>query len=99
MENIAQLRHQYGLDRHLSEVNFVIEAYKTLRDRAPYSADQVVASLSGSFAFVLYDHHCNDVFVAAVSLQTLLLPVRCCQTRNARSSLWLPASSIVTCDL
>jgi len=45
-------------------------ALQTLRDRAPYSADQVVASLSGSFAFVLYDHHCNDVFVAAVSPET-----------------------------
>lgn len=65
LENIAQLRHQYGLDRHLSEVNFVIEAYRTLRDRAPYPADQVVAGLRGGFAFVLYDHQCKQVFVAS----------------------------------
>lgn len=64
LENLAQLRQRYGLDRHISEVNLIIEAYKTLRDRRPYPADQVIADLVGGFAFVLYDNKCKKVFVA-----------------------------------
>ena len=30
---------------------FVIEAYRTLRDRGPYAADQVVKDLDSNFAF------------------------------------------------
>jgi asparagine synthetase B (glutamine-hydrolysing) len=45
---------------------FVIEAYKTLRDRGPYPADQVVKDLDGSFAFVVYDSKVGTVFAALV---------------------------------
>ncbi|CAI5474566.1 unnamed protein product [Closterium sp. Yama58-4] len=64
IENLAQLRQRYGLDRHVSEVNLIIEAYKTLRDRRPYPPDQVIADLAGAFAFVLYDNKAKKVFVA-----------------------------------
>eukprot|EP00475_Leptophrys_vorax_P042332 TRINITY_DN7986_c0_g1_i5.p1 TRINITY_DN7986_c0_g1~~TRINITY_DN7986_c0_g1_i5.p1 ORF type:complete len:257 (+),score=13.98 TRINITY_DN7986_c0_g1_i5:192-962(+) len=64
IENIPHLRQRYGLDRHVTEVNLVIEAYKTLRDRRPYPPDQVVADFSGAFAFVLYDNKDKKVFVA-----------------------------------
>ncbi|CAI7878303.1 unnamed protein product [Closterium sp. NIES-54] len=64
IENLAQLRQRYGLDRHVSEVNLIIEAYKTLRDRRPYPPDQVIADLAGAFAFVLYDNKAKTVFVA-----------------------------------
>jgi asparagine synthetase B (glutamine-hydrolysing) len=47
---------------------FVIEAYKTLRDRGPYPADQVVKDLDGSFAFVIYDSTAGSVFAALVCL-------------------------------
>ncbi|KAF5203908.1 Stem-specific protein tsjt1 [Thalictrum thalictroides] len=46
---------------------FVIEAYRTLRDRGPYPADQVIKDLDGSFAFVVYDHKANTVFTALAS--------------------------------
>eukprot|EP00270_Netrium_digitus_P000386 TRINITY_DN1038_c0_g1_i1.p1 TRINITY_DN1038_c0_g1~~TRINITY_DN1038_c0_g1_i1.p1 ORF type:complete len:231 (+),score=34.01 TRINITY_DN1038_c0_g1_i1:117-809(+) len=65
LENLPLLRQRYGLQRSISEVSFIIEAYKVLRDRAPYPAHQVVGDLRGSFAFVLYDHQMKKVFVAA----------------------------------
>ncbi|KAF2297675.1 hypothetical protein GH714_002163 [Hevea brasiliensis] len=34
---------------------FVIEAYRTLRDRGPYPAHQVLKDLEGTFGFVVYD--------------------------------------------
>uniref|UniRef100_U5G2A3 DUF3700 domain-containing protein n=1 Tax=Populus trichocarpa TaxID=3694 RepID=U5G2A3_POPTR len=40
------------------------EAFKTLRDRGPYPADQVVKDLDGSFAFVIYDSKAGTVFAA-----------------------------------
>lgn len=50
---------------------FVIEAYRTLRDRGPYPADQVVKDLDGSFAFVVYDSKAGSVFTALVFSQGL----------------------------
>ncbi|KAJ7968538.1 stem-specific protein TSJT1-like [Quillaja saponaria] len=42
----------------------VIETYRTLRDRGPYPADQVLKDLDGSFGFVIYDSKAGKVFAA-----------------------------------
>ncbi|KAI4388304.1 hypothetical protein MLD38_000646 [Melastoma candidum] len=64
LNNLCALNKQYGLCRRSNEAAFVIEAYKTLRDRGPYPADQVVKDLDGSFAFVVYDSKAGTVFAA-----------------------------------
>ncbi|KAL2589087.1 hypothetical protein AAZV13_13G208700 [Glycine max] len=46
---------------------FIIEAYRTLRDRGPYPVDQVLKELEGSFGFVIYDNKDGTVFVASGS--------------------------------
>jgi len=65
IENVAVLKQQYGLSKGANEVNIIIEAYRTLRDRGPYPADQVMRDISGKFAFVLYDCSTKSVFMAA----------------------------------
>lgn len=67
IENIAQLKQQYGLNKMANEVSIVIEAYRTLRDRGPYPADQVVRGIQGKFAFILFDATSQSTFVASVS--------------------------------
>lgn len=67
VENVAPLKQQYGLNKTANEVTIVIEAYRTLRDRGPYPADQVVRDLQGKFAFILYDSTSKSTFIAAVS--------------------------------
>ena len=67
LNNLWSLLKQYGLSKGTNEAMFVIEAYKTLRDRGPYPADQVVKDLDGSFAFVVYDSKVGNVFAALVS--------------------------------
>nr|GMC74656.1 stem-specific protein TSJT1 [Ipomoea batatas] len=62
-EDAAVLAY-YGLSKTSNEAMLVIEAYRTLRDRGPYPADQVVKDLEGSFAFVIYDSKTGTVFVA-----------------------------------
>lgn len=42
----------------------MIEAYRTLRDRGPFPAHQVLKDLDGSFGFVVYDNKAETVFVA-----------------------------------
>lgn len=64
LNNLSLLNKQYGLSKSTDEAMFVIEAYKTLRDRGPYPADQVVKDLDGSFAFVVYDSKVGSVFAA-----------------------------------
>lgn len=64
LNNLCMLNKQYGLTKNTNEAMFVIEAYRTLRDRGPYPADQVVKDLDGSFAFVIYDSKAGTVFVA-----------------------------------
>ncbi|EEF28137.1 Stem-specific protein TSJT1, putative [Ricinus communis] len=64
LNNLCVLNRQYGLTKGTSEAMFVIEAYRTLRDRGPYPADQVVKDLEGSFAFIIYDSKAGIVFVA-----------------------------------
>lgn len=68
IENIALLKQQYGLNKSANEVIIVIEAYRTLRDRGPYPADQVVRDLNGKFAFILFDSSSKATFIAAVSI-------------------------------
>ncbi|XP_057461698.1 stem-specific protein TSJT1-like isoform X2 [Actinidia eriantha] len=57
-------QRQYGLSKGTNEAMFLIEAYRTLRDRCPYPADQVMKDLDGSFAFVVYDSKAGTVFAA-----------------------------------
>jgi hypothetical protein len=64
LNNLCTLNRQYGLGKGSHEAMFVIEAYRTLRDRGPYPADQVIKDLDGSFAFVVYDSKAGKVFAA-----------------------------------
>ncbi|XP_044505296.1 stem-specific protein TSJT1 [Mangifera indica] len=64
LNNLNSLNRQYGLSKGGNESMLVIEAYRTLRDRGPYPADQVVKDLEGSFAFVVYDSKSGTVFAA-----------------------------------
>lgn len=73
IENVAQLKQQYGLNKAANEVIIVIEAYRTLRDRGPYPADQVVRDIQGKFVFILYDSSSKTSFFASVSCLVLLV--------------------------
>lgn len=67
LENLGSLRQQYGLSKTANEVVLVIEAYKALRDRAPYPASFMLSHLTGSYAFVLFDKSTHSLLVASVS--------------------------------
>jgi asparagine synthetase B (glutamine-hydrolysing) len=71
VDNIGNLKQHYGLSKTANEVTILIEAYRTLRDRGPLPASQVVRDLSGKFAFILYDTLSKSTFVAAVSKSSL----------------------------
>jgi hypothetical protein len=75
IENIANLKQHYGLSKTANEVTILIEAYRTLRDRGPVPASQVVRDLGGKFAFILYDTLSKSTFVAAVSPSTVIQPI------------------------
>ncbi|KAL8460357.1 hypothetical protein ACS0TY_031262 [Phlomoides rotata] len=64
LNNLCHLNKQYGLSKCGNEAMFVIEAYRTLRDRSPIPAHQVLKELEGSFGFVIYDHKYGTVFAA-----------------------------------
>jgi len=64
LDNLGSLRQQYGLAKSATEVVLVIEAYKTLRDRAPYPASHVVGHLNGNFSFIVFDKTTSTLFVA-----------------------------------
>ncbi|EOY28269.1 hypothetical protein QUC31_012943 [Theobroma cacao] len=64
LANMPELRRHYGLSRQATEAMVVIEAYKVLRDRAPYPPDQVIKDLEGKFAFILFDAKSVTLFVA-----------------------------------
>lgn len=64
LENLAQLRQQYGINKSVTEVTLLIEIYRALRDRSPYPSDHVMRGLSGSYAFVLFDNKAQSIFVA-----------------------------------
>uniref|UniRef100_A0A803Q262 DUF3700 domain-containing protein n=1 Tax=Cannabis sativa TaxID=3483 RepID=A0A803Q262_CANSA len=63
LDNLGSLRQQYGLAKSANEVVLVIEAYKALRDRAPYPANHVVGHLNGNFAFIVFDKSTSTLFV------------------------------------
>lgn len=65
LDNLGSLRQQYGLAKSANEVVLMIEAYKALRDRAPYPPNHVVSHLSGNFAFIVFDKSTNTLFVAS----------------------------------
>ncbi|XWS13585.1 hypothetical protein CRYUN_Cryun36dG0049600 [Craigia yunnanensis] len=65
LDNLGSLKQQYGLAKSANEVILVIEAYKALRDRAPYPANHVVGHLIGSFAFIVFDKSTSSLFVAS----------------------------------
>ncbi|KAJ1423858.1 Nucleophile aminohydrolase, N-terminal [Sesbania bispinosa] len=65
IENVANLKQQYGLNKTANEVIIVIEAYRTLRDRGPYPAAQVVRDFQGKFTFILFDSGSKTTFFAA----------------------------------
>uniref|UniRef100_A0A7N0VAB8 DUF3700 domain-containing protein n=1 Tax=Kalanchoe fedtschenkoi TaxID=63787 RepID=A0A7N0VAB8_KALFE len=67
LNNLSSLIRQYGLSKNTNEAMLVIEAYRTLRDRSPYPADQVLKDLDGSFGFVIYDSTAGTAFVSVVS--------------------------------
>ncbi|KAK7362861.1 hypothetical protein VNO77_04985 [Canavalia gladiata] len=67
LNNLSKLIKQYGLSKGTNEAMFIIEAYRTLRDRGPYPADQVLKELEGSFGFVIYDNKDGTVFIASGS--------------------------------
>ncbi|KAH0985665.1 hypothetical protein GBA52_012842 [Prunus armeniaca] len=64
LENTCDLRRHYGLPRQATEAMVVVEAYKVLRDRAPYPPDQVIKDLQGKFAFILFDARFGTLFAA-----------------------------------
>ncbi|GAV74429.1 DUF3700 domain-containing protein [Cephalotus follicularis] len=65
LNNLCSLNKQYGLSKGTNEAMFIIEAYRTLRDRGPYPAHQVLQDLDGSFGFVVYDCKAGSVFAAS----------------------------------
>ncbi|KAL9232422.1 hypothetical protein vseg_007536 [Gypsophila vaccaria] len=64
LDNLCALIKDYGLSKSANEAMLVIEAYRTLRDRGPYPADQVIKNLEGRFGFVIYDSKAGTVFTA-----------------------------------
>lgn len=66
LNNLSKLIKQYGLSKATNEALFIIEAFRTLRDRGPFPADQVLKELEGSFGFVIYDNKNGTVFIASV---------------------------------
>lgn len=71
IENVAALKQQYGLNKTANEASIVMEAYRTLRDRGPFSPDQVVRDIQGKFAFIIFDGASKATFFAAVSKTNL----------------------------
>ncbi|KAK6940839.1 protein of unknown function DUF3700 [Dillenia turbinata] len=65
LDNLGTLRQHYGLAKSANEVVLVIEAYKALRDRAPYPPNHMVAHLEGKFSFVVFDKSTSTLFVAS----------------------------------
>ncbi|KAK4766877.1 hypothetical protein SAY86_014628 [Trapa natans] len=73
LDNLGSLRQLYGLTKTANETTLLIEAYRALRDRAPYPPNHVVAHLSGSFAFIVFDKSTSTLFVASDQYGKVLL--------------------------
>jgi hypothetical protein len=68
LNNLCSLIRQYGLSKGgTNEAMLVVEAYRTLRDRGPYPADQVLKDLEGDYGFLIYDNKTRTVFAASAS--------------------------------
>ncbi|KAE8734113.1 nuclear transcription factor Y subunit C-9-like [Hibiscus syriacus] len=65
LDNLGSLKQEYGLAKSANEVMLVIEAYKALRDRAPYPPNHMVAHLDGCFSFIVFDNATSTLFVAS----------------------------------
>ncbi|KAK6260114.1 protein of unknown function DUF3700 - like 1 [Theobroma cacao] len=65
LDNLGSLRQEYGLAKSADGVMLVIEAYKVLRDRAPYPPSHVISHLAGNFAFVVFDKTTSTLFAAS----------------------------------
>lgn len=70
LDNLGVLKQEYGLAKSANEVLLVIEAYKALRDRAPYPPSHVVSHLEGNFTFIVFDKSTSTLFVATVSIKS-----------------------------
>lgn len=67
LANAGEMREQLGFRRcnnSISDALVVLELYRNLRDRAPYSVDHTLRMLRGSFSFVLWDSTMSSVFAA-----------------------------------
>ncbi|KAH9616043.1 hypothetical protein KSS87_022202 [Heliosperma pusillum] len=73
LNNLSTLIKQYGLGKSTNEAMFVMEAYRTLRDRGPYPAHQVLMDLEGCFGFVIFDKNAGTVFTAKGADQRIQL--------------------------
>jgi glucosamine 6-phosphate synthetase-like amidotransferase/phosphosugar isomerase protein len=81
LDNLGSLNQHYGLSKGANEVLLVIEAYKALRDRAPYPVSFMLSQLTGSYAFVLFDKTTSSLLVASVRFSLALgvgRTVYCC---------------------
>ncbi|KMZ56905.1 Aluminum-induced protein [Zostera marina] len=67
LDNLGSLKQHYGLSKTANEVLLVIEAYKALRDRAPYPPSHMLGHLTGNFAFIIFDKSTSTLFVATDS--------------------------------
>jgi len=67
IENIASLKHLYGLTKTANEVSIIIEAYRALRDRGTNPADHVLRTIEGKFAFIIFDGSARITFISVVS--------------------------------
>ncbi|ONK61439.1 uncharacterized protein A4U43_C08F29930 [Asparagus officinalis] len=65
LDNLGHLRQHYGLSKGANEVMLIIEAYKTLRDRAPHPANFMLGQLDGNFSFVIFDKATSTLFVSS----------------------------------
>ncbi|KAJ0976090.1 hypothetical protein J5N97_018055 [Dioscorea zingiberensis] len=65
LDNMGSLKQEYGLCKTANEAVLVLEAYKALRDRAPYPLSSMLAHLSGTFSFLLFDTTTSTLLVAS----------------------------------
>lgn len=67
LDNLGRLRQHYGLSKGANEVMLLIEAYKTLRDRAPHPTSFMLDHLIGNFSFLIFDKASSTLLVASDS--------------------------------
>lgn len=62
---MGSLKQHYGLFKTADEAVLVLEAYKALRDRAPYPLSSMLVYLSGTFSFLVFDTTTSTLLVAS----------------------------------